>query len=51
MQLERDRRIWRDRLGRLDDELHREPARIQRGYQVVLRRFEPVGLAYLWSEA
>ena len=32
----------------IDGELEREPARIQRQYEVVHQRLERVGLVYLW---
>ena len=47
-QFERDRRAMTDRLDAIDRELKTEPRTIQRHYDVVLTRFEPVGLAYLW---
>ncbi len=47
-QFERDRRYMEKRLEAIDEELVREPAAIRRGYEVVLRRFEPVGVVYLW---
>ena len=47
-QFERDQRAMKDRLAAIGDELRKEPAAIRRSYSVVLRRFEPVGLAYLW---
>jgi hypothetical protein len=45
---ERDARFLKQRLGELDAELDTEPDAIRQGYDVVLHRFEPVGLAYLW---
>ncbi|TVQ92961.1 MAG: helicase [Deltaproteobacteria bacterium] len=48
MQYQRDRRVWAERLDNLDTEVREEPARIRRSYEVVLDRFEPVGLTYLW---
>lgn len=45
---ERDQRFMKDRLEEIDAEQASEPARIAASYEVVLRRFEPVGLAYLW---
>lgn len=47
-QLEADRRHWRKRLTELEDEIIREPERIQQSYQVKANRVEPVGLVYLW---
>ncbi len=47
-QFERDKRFLRQRLGAIDDELRTEPAAIRTSYGVVLRRLEPVGLAYAW---
>lgn len=49
-QFERDRRFMEQRLGAIGGELQSEPQRIRTSYDVVLRRFEPVGLAYLWPE-
>jgi hypothetical protein len=45
---EADRRHWRTRLSRLDQELQTEPERIVRSYDVAAHRLEPVGLVYLW---
>ena len=50
-QFERDKRFLRERLGAIEQELSTEPAAISRGYEVVLRRLEPVGMAYLWPGA
>ncbi|MCK6530347.1 DISARM system SNF2-like helicase DrmD [Myxococcota bacterium] len=47
-QFDRDRRHMERRLDRLEEEEGREVARIRRGYEVALRRFEPLGLVYLW---
>jgi SNF2 family DNA or RNA helicase len=47
-QFERDLRSMAKRLGDIEIELDREPAAIRRTYTVALRRFEPVGLVYLW---
>jgi hypothetical protein len=45
---EADRRHWRTRLARLDQEMQTEPERIQRSYDVTAHRLEPVGIVYLW---
>ena len=47
-QFERDRRYLDARLEAIEREIIDEPRAIRASYQVVLRRFEPVGLAYLW---
>lgn len=47
-QLEADRRHWDRRLADIDQELLREPARIEALYEVKAQRIEPVGLVYLW---
>lgn len=49
MQIQRDRRVWAERLDKIDTEARDQPARILRSYQVVLHRFEPVGMTYLWA--
>lgn len=49
-QHERDRRFMGERLTAIEAELQAEPQVIRDSYAVVLRRFEPVGLAYLWPE-
>ncbi|MET4448663.1 SNF2 family DNA or RNA helicase [Bradyrhizobium sp. GM2.2] len=45
---EADRRHWRTRLERLDQEMKTEPERILRSYDVTAHRLEPVGIVYLW---
>ncbi len=45
---ERDSRFMRQRLSDIDAELVSEPAVIRKTYDVVLHRFEPIGLVYLW---
>jgi hypothetical protein len=45
---EADRRHWRTRLERLDQEMKTEPERILRSYDVAAHRLEPVGVVYLW---
>jgi hypothetical protein len=45
---ESDRRHWRTRLARLDQEMQTEPERILRSYDVAAHRLEPVGVVYLW---
>ena len=47
-QIEADKRHWRARLNRLEEELTMEPARVRASYQVRATRFEPAGLVYLW---
>jgi len=47
-QLESNRRHWRVRLDRIDEELRGEPKRIRQVYDVRASRIEPVGLVYLW---
>jgi len=47
-QFERDRRFMDARLEAIEREIIDEPHAIRASYQVALRRFEPVGLAYLW---
>lgn len=47
-QIEADKRHWRRRLERIENELTTEPARIRQGYEVKATRFEPAGLVYLW---
>ena len=50
-QLERDHKHLAARLTALAAEREAEPARIRRGYEVALTRFEPVGLVYLWPRS
>ncbi len=47
-QFNRDRRYMEQRLEAIETERETEPAAIRDSYKVVLARFEPVGLAYLW---
>ncbi len=47
-QLEADRRHWRIRVAELEEDLIKEPERIEKAYQVKADRVEPVGLVYLW---
>ena len=49
-QVEADRRHWQKKLDLLLKEIEEEPQKIRRGYDVVARRLEPVGLIYLWPE-
>ncbi len=49
-QFEADVRAWKRRLAQFERELGTEPERVRSFYQVKARRFEPVGLAYLWPE-
>ena len=48
---ERDARFLKQRLGEIGTELDSEPDQIRASYDVVLHRFEPVGLAYLWPSS
>lgn len=50
-QLEEDRTYWQKRLREIDDEMVREPARIEQAYDVKLTRTDPVGVVYLWPRA
>jgi hypothetical protein len=47
-QLKANMRYWEQRLGKLDQLRATEPQRILDAYAVKARRFEPVGVAYLW---
>ncbi|MFM7202504.1 MAG: DISARM system SNF2-like helicase DrmD [Myxococcota bacterium] len=47
-QFERDQRFMQRRLDELEQERLREPPRLRRNYEVVLSRFEPLGMVYLW---
>ena len=47
-QFEADRRSWDGKLLRLQQELDTEPEKVRRGYEVLARRLEPIGLVYLW---
>lgn len=47
-QLEADRRYWEKRIQMLEDELIKEPTRIEATYHVKAVRVEPVGLVYLY---
>jgi hypothetical protein len=49
-QQEQDRKHLERRRTELERELEREPAQLESLYEVKLRRFEPVGLVYLWPE-
>ena len=50
-QFERDRKYMDQRLAAIENELTTEPQQIRDGYEVVLDRFEPVGLVYLWPRS
>ncbi len=39
------------RLAEIEAELASEPQAIRLGYEVALRRFEPVGIVYLWPRS
>lgn len=47
-QFEQDRAFMERRLDDIAGEIETQPAEIAAGYEVVLRRLEPVGLVYLW---
>jgi len=47
-QAESNRRYWERWLQGVENDLQREPARIQDFYRVASARVEPVGIAYLW---
>jgi len=47
-QFKQDQKHMADRLAAIERELKTEPEKIQRGYEVMARRLEPVGLVYLW---
>ena len=47
-QHEADRRAWRRRLAKIEDELESEPSRIADTYRVRAHRIEPLGIVYLW---
>ncbi|MGB7441861.1 MAG: hypothetical protein WA919_12390 [Coleofasciculaceae cyanobacterium] len=47
-QIEADSRHWRIRLTELEEDIIKEPERIEQAYQVKADRVEPVGLVYLW---
>lgn len=49
-QLEADQRHWRRRIQELHTEMQQEPARAQAAYAVRARRFDVVGVVYLWPE-
>lgn len=51
VQREADLKYLQARLATIQDELVREPARIQASYQVTHHRLVPVGVVYLWAEA
>ena len=47
-QLDDDLKHMERRLGEMAGELETEPALVEKGYQVIRARLEPVGLVYLW---
>jgi hypothetical protein len=49
-QMEQDRKHLERRRVELQHELEREPRELESLYEVKLRRFEPVGLIYLWPK-
>jgi hypothetical protein len=49
-QLEADRRHMASRLEKSGEESQSEPARIERRYEIALKRLESVGLVYLYPE-
>jgi hypothetical protein len=49
-QMDQDRKHLERRRVELQQDLEREPRELESLYDVKLRRFEPVGLIYLWPE-
>jgi superfamily II DNA/RNA helicase len=49
-QLERDREYLKNRLEKLKKELEREPLELKTLYEVKLKRFEPLGLIFLYPK-
>lgn len=49
-QLEADRRHMASRLEKIGDESKGEPARIERRYEIALKRLEAVGVVYMYPE-
>ncbi len=49
-QFEQDKRFMEDRLVAIQREIETEPKQIEKLYEVVLHRLEPVGLVVLWPE-
>ncbi|GAC1352644.1 MAG: hypothetical protein NVSMB1_17590 [Polyangiales bacterium] len=49
-QFRREQQYMGDRLGKIQDEIQKEPPQIEALYKVALRRLEPVGLVFLWPE-
>ncbi|MGF1467082.1 MAG: DISARM system SNF2-like helicase DrmD [Sandaracinaceae bacterium] len=49
-QFEQDKRFMEDRLVSIQREIETEPREIEKLYEVVLHRLEPVGLVVLWPE-
>jgi hypothetical protein len=47
-QIEADMKHWQKRLAQLEQEIEREPQRIEQIYEVKASRVEPVGLVYLY---
>jgi hypothetical protein len=50
-QRKRDRVYWEARLEQIPRELKEQPAAVRQSYAVVAKRYEPVGIAYLWPQA
>ncbi len=50
-QMEADRRHQQKRLAAIEEELKREPARVEAAYEVKATRLETVGLVYLWPRS
>ena len=48
VQFREDEKFMQERLERIDRELDEEPGRLRELYRVVMRRFVPVGMVYLW---
>ena len=50
-QFKLDREYWGQRFRQIREELKVEPDKLRSLYTIALRRFEPVGLLYLWGRA
>jgi len=50
-QFKLDREYWGLRFRQIREELKVEPDKLRSLYTIALRRFEPVGLLYLWGRA
>jgi hypothetical protein len=49
-QFQQDQKHMQTRLLAIAAEREREPAQIVRGYEIMARRLEPLGMVYLWPE-